>query len=62
MHPGLGKAANGVQLHVVKYRATVLTFVVGLPTSMEFKRGDVRRMVGKNSTTLSSKIGRSLIE
>ena len=44
MHPGLGKVVDGVQLHVVKYRATVLTFVVEPPTNMEFKRGNVLQM------------------
>ena len=44
MHPGLGKAVDGVQLHVAKYRATALTFVVEPPTNMEFKRGNVRQM------------------
>ena len=32
LHSGRGKVANGVQLQVVKYRATVLTFIAGLST------------------------------
>ena len=55
MHPGLGKVVDGVQLHVVKYRATVLTFVVEPPTNMELKRGDVQftnRLTQEKSQTI----------
>ena len=41
MHPGLGKVMDGVQLHVVKYRATLLTFAARLLTNMEARGRDV---------------------
>ena len=62
MHPGLGKVVDGVQLHVAKYRATVLTFVVGLLTNMEAKGRDVHRVLGKSLTAVPSKVRRPLVE
>ena len=41
LHPGLGKVMDGVQLHVVKYRATLLTFAARLLTNMEARGRDV---------------------